>query len=419
MNNQNIVPVLSKHGYFVCCERIKQATVRKIAYRQNTSEMIILKYAREVIMKKKFICFILVVAVCALALTACYGDKNYLKDVNAYGFWDNDAATSIAQPSIGQYVRDFLSSPSVDNKPKKVAFIGYDGCRADALINVLATPGWEEGTGDTSPYSGIAELLKTQGAGIYLAYAGGSKGGENEQHTSTAPGWAALTSGEWGIVNGVTDNGMYKSIDYKTFMLEAAIGEFGEKYRSAFAASWQEHFVKTYLSEVEYLRENSDVEKKEINADSNYEEVSAYLDAVSASSTVDMDFKFVKDDAALHEYLLSCVEEGGNNERDVIFGIYEATDHSGHDTGFGNDNYRYIKGFRDEDSRCYQLLRAIYSRPSFENEDWLIIITADHGGIQTWHGGQTLEERTTWIVCNKGVPEKYFSSGYDGYAVSE
>ena len=109
-----------KHGYFVCCERIKQATVRKIAYRQNTSEMIILKYAREAIMKKKFICFILVVAVCALALTACYGDKNYLKDVNAYGFWDNDAATSVAQPSIGQYVRDFLSSPSVDNKPKRL-----------------------------------------------------------------------------------------------------------------------------------------------------------------------------------------------------------------------------------------------------------------------------------------------------------
>lgn len=72
-------------------------------------------------------------------------------------------------------------------------------------------------------------------------------------------------------------------------------------------------------------------------------------------------------------------------------------------------------GFRDQDARCYELLQAIYSRPSFENEDWLIIITADHGGIQTWHGGQTLEERTTWIACNKAIDSKYFSSGYDGY----
>src|SRR5699024_12230500 len=76
-------------------------------------------------------------------------------------------------------------------------------------------------------------------------------------------------------------------------------------------------------------------------------------------------------EVARHEAItiFSCVEEGGENERDVIFGIYEGTDHNGHDTGFGNDNYNYIKGFRDQDARCYELLQAIYSRPSFENED--------------------------------------------------
>ena len=49
------------------------------------------------------------------------------------------------------------------------------------------------------------------------------------------------------------------------------------------------------------------------------------------------------------------------------------------------------------------------------SEDWLIVITTDHGGIETWHGGQTLEERSTWIVCNKPIDEKYMGSGYDGY----
>ena len=123
----------------------------------------------------------------------------------------------------------------------------------------------------------------------------------------------------------------------------------------------------------------------------------------------------VADDAALHEYLLSCVQEGGENERDIIFGIYEGTDHNGHGAGFGNDNYKYVKGFRDEDAMAYELLQAIYSRPSFQSEDWLIVITTDHGGIETWHGGQTLEERSTWIVCNKPIDEKYMGSGYDGY----
>lgn len=64
---------------------------------------------------------------------------------------------------------------------------------------------------------------------------------------------------------------------------------------------------------------------------------------------------------------------------------------------------------------AYELLQAIYSRPSFQSEDWLIIIATDHGGIETWHGGQTLEERSTWIVCNKPIDEKYMGSGYDGY----
>ncbi len=106
--------------------------------------------------------------------------------------------------------------------------------------------------------------------------------------------------------------------------------------------------------------------------------------------------------------------EGRENERDIVFGIYEGTDHNGHGTGFGNDNYKYIKGFRDQDAMCYELLQAIYSRPSYDSEDWLIIIVTDHGGIQTWHGGQTLEERSTRVVCNKGIDEKYFGVGYDG-----
>ena len=147
----------------------------------------------------------------------------------------------------------------------------------------------------------------------------------------------------------------------------------------------------------------------------NAETVTAYLDAIAGSTKIPMRHKYVSDDVALHEYLLSCVEEGGENERDIIFGIYEGTDHNGHGTGFGNDNYKYIKGFRDEDAMAYELLTAIYSRPSFEQEDWLIVITTDHGGIETWHGGQTLEERSTWIVCNKPIGDKYMGSGYDGY----
>ena len=45
----------------------------------------------------------------------------------------------------------------------------------------------------------------------------------------------------------------------------------------------------------------------------------------------------------------------------------------------------------------------------------LIIMTTDHGGINNMHGKQSYEERTTWIVSNKKIIEKYFSKNYNGY----
>ena len=230
-------------------------------------------------MKKRIVLIaaVLILAAVAAGCFAACGDPDYFKNLDAYEFWDNEPEEAIAQPKIGQMVRDFLFAPSADGKTKKVAFIGYDGCRADALINVLDTPDKIGGDNSTSLCSGIAEVLKGEDAGIYYAYA------------------------------------------------------------------------------------------------------------------------------------------GGETELDIIFGIYEGTDHNGHGTGFGNGNYKYIKGFRDEDAMAFELLQAIYSRPSYEQEDWLIIITTDHGGRQTWHGNQTYEERSTWVVCNKGIDAKYFGSGYDGY----
>ncbi len=174
-------------------------------------------------MKKRLFTAALIVLVAALTLgffTACYGDADYFANLAEYGFWANDPEEAIAQPKIGQFVRDFLNSPLPDGKTaKKVAFIGYDGCRADALINVLDTPDEIGGDNSTSLYSGIAEVLKGEDAGVYYAYAGGQKGKDSEQHTSTAPRWAALTTGVWGVENGITDNGMPKKIEHKTLCL--------------------------------------------------------------------------------------------------------------------------------------------------------------------------------------------------------
>ena len=43
-------------------------------------------------------------------------------------------------------------------------------------------------------------------------------------------------------------------------------------------------------------------------------------------------------------------------------------------------------------------INAIKARPTYETEDWLIIITSDHGGIKRNHGKESIQERMTFAV---------------------
>lgn len=329
-------------------------------------------------------------ALMTAALAACNSDKGdeaYFDTINTYNFWDNEGSESIPQPNVGQMVWDFLNAPSEDGRAKKVAFIGYDGCRADALINSIVS-GAEGGVTQKNPNSALNKILD-EGGYIYHAYAGGLKGTATEQHTSTAPGWSALTTRVWGQLNGITNNGMAKNINYKTFMLQAA-EELG--MRATFGASWQPHFTENYVDEIQYVKDHPEIQ---------------------------MTYHLVANDAELRDYLISCVTAGSENEKDIIFGTFEGTDHAGHDTGFGNQNQDYIDGFLSEEQMALDILNAIESRPTYAQEDWLFIIATDHGGIETSHGGQTLEERSTWVASNKPFDKKYMSSGYNGYEVTE
>ncbi|MFD1430326.1 alkaline phosphatase family protein [Lacticaseibacillus mingshuiensis] len=303
----------------------------------------------------------------------------YLDAVSTYPFWENTVATALPQKRIGQFVMAFLQAPSADGRRKKVALIGYDGARADALVNILpanapqsaASTTYFSGHAPSPVCSGISSEVAA-GAHVYLTFAGGIRGTATEQETSTAPGWASITTGRWGVDHGMTKSGVAKHISAKTFMLQAA--ETG--LRSAFVASWPDHFHVNYVDEIAYLK---------------------------AHPAIPMRFIEEADDRGTFAQVRRCLTAGAADECDVVFCTLEGTDHNGHETGFGNTNYRYVDGLRDEDEMAYQLLETIRQRPNRAQEDWLIILTTDHGGLGCNHGGQTVEERTTWLVCNKPV----------------
>lgn len=64
----------------------------------------------------------------------------------------------------------------------------------------------------------------------------------------------------------------------------------------------------------------------------------------------------------------------------------------------------YIRAIQDVDSQIGQVLTAINGRATIANENWLIVLTSDHGGRGTGHAGNTPDRRTVpFIVSGDAV----------------
>lgn len=274
--------------------------------------------------------------------------------------YENTIETAIPQTALYDVIKNHFTSELPEGKAeKKAIIIGFDGCRADVLK--LAK---EEN-------SVINALLK-DGASINLTYCGGVNYPRvNTQDTSTAPGWCSVLTGQWADIHGITGNDITKSLDTKTLM--TTLTEEGIIDSASFITKWAGHFSRkdaTYLLEKEYCEENN----------------------------LNVAFNKCDDDEASHKLTLEEVSK--EDCADFIFVIYEPTDSTGHGKGFSYNNPEYQEAFIKADSYGYEALSAIKARESYNTEDWLIIVTSDHGGIQTKHGDESIQERMTFAVMN-------------------
>lgn len=254
------------------------------------------------------------------------------------------------QTIIHEIVLNFLNQSN--EVEKKVLIMGYDGFRRDGLNQL-----------QEESQSGIIQVMSE--GGLYLSYAGGET--NNPQDTSTAPGWSSILTGEWSDVTKVEDNEDVKATDAETLLTTAA--RMG--YSARFVASWSPHFDTTYHDDiVQTQKEQLDVQ---------------YLQE--------------EDDAGTRGAILSMLQE--QNDADVMFFTLEESDHAGHSYGYGNDEPAYVEAIHTVDTWGAEIINAIKQRATYENEDWLILITSDHGGVNTGHGGQSEAERSTWFACNR------------------
>lgn len=321
-------------------------------------------------MKKKIIVPIAIVvvialvtgAVVALDLTKFMKDSEdtealFLKNVNLIGY-ENTIEDAIPQTELFSVIKEHFNAPLAEGKTeKKAIIIGYDGCRADILTEIQ------------QENSAITTLLE-DGATFNLAYCGGVEYPEkNTQATSTAPGWCSVLTGKWADEHSITGNDITKEVEPKTLL--TSLVEDGVIDSSSFITKWAGHFSRdnaTYLLEKEYCEKND----------------------------LAVSFNKCKNDKASLDFTLEEIEK--ENCADFLFVIYEQTDSAGHSFGFSYNNPRYKEAFIEIDNYGYETLKAIRERETYDSEDWLVIVTSDHGGINTDHGGESIQERMTFAV---------------------
>lgn len=312
-----------------------------------------------------FVIAVLAGAAVIIALNPRVPDTGYEETVDALTIMDNTRQTALPQTEVYDIIMDHFNSPLTEGKKKKAIVIGYDGCRADALSLIC-----------DDKASGVADLLNDGGHAVFSYCGGVNMPEKNTQDTSTAPGWCSMLTGKWADVHGVYENYQPKEVEPKTLLI--SLIEEGKIDSSAFYVSWPGHFSKnsaTYINELNYIEQNK-------------------LNSV---------FLKADDDDGTKANVLADINKAECS--DFIFLTLEYTDHNGHTTGFSIQNPKYVDGFYSADETGAQIIQAIKSRPSFDKEDWLILITTDHGGIKRNHGGPSVQERITFIVSNKEITQ--------------
>jgi predicted AlkP superfamily pyrophosphatase or phosphodiesterase len=228
------------------------------------------------------------------------------------------------------------SGAFAEERPKKVLLIGIDGTRFDALQKAN-TPN-------------LDALMKD---GIYSDHCLILGDRYQKNDTISGPGWSSILTGVWADKHGVHDNS-FKGAKYTAFPhYFALLKQMQPHARTASFVTWLP------------LKET-----------------------VVSGADVNEGFAFGKDYAKADvACVAAAVKELAENDPAAVFYYIAQVDESGHAHGFHPTVPEYIAAIERADGLVGQVVKAMQGRKTFAEEDWLVIVTADHGGKGRGHGG--------------------------------
>ncbi|MBR8638532.1 alkaline phosphatase family protein [Streptomyces tuirus] len=236
-----------------------------------------------------------------------------------------------------------------------------DGLRYDRLTRCSAT-------------ARVLHGLMTGGAhGTSLLPYGRAEDGPSAgpAYTDSGPGWSSVLTGVWPDRHGVTGND-FLGADYARhpdFLSRAATARPG--LRTAAVVSWPELVDRGVLGAAIGRRVSYDGESD------GYATADRQVARTAA--------RWLTED-----------------DPDVLFVYFGATDEAGHATGPLSP--AYDRALLAQDAHLGRLLAAIDARHA--QEHWTVLVTTDHGHLDTGgHGGDTRAEQEVFVIlAEPGLP---------------
>lgn len=228
-----------------------------------------------------------------------------------------------------------ITAPSDEIVQRKVLIIGIGGCR-----------------GETMQSADIPNIKALLPHSVY------SFDALTEAPTSDAPGWSSMLTGVWVDKHGVKDNSF--------------VGSNFTRYPVIFK----------YLKEINPQMKIISVSSSNIIND----KLMMNADVRISSNGNDI---LTKD---------SAVARLTNNNPDVMFINFEDADQAGKTFGYDSSIPQYMEALTKIDGYVAEVLKAMNQRSQIAKEDWLVIISTDHGGGLNGHGGDSYDEKNIFTA---------------------
>lgn len=238
-------------------------------------------------------------------------------------------------PSSSEAVDGDTTKPDQPNTLQKVLIIGIDGCRGDAMR--------------------IANAPNIHGLLSHSIY---SFEAFTRSPTISGPGWSSMLTGVWANKHGVLDNS-FEGDNYVRYpMIFKYIKQHNPQLKTISISSWNPIN--------DNLVSNADVR---INANGN------------DNTTKD-----------------SAIARLTGDDPDIMFLHFDDVDHAGHQYAYDTANATYLQAISRVDGYVGEVLSALNKRPQIGNENWLIIVSTDHGGKNNSHGGDSFSEKNIFTI---------------------